>query len=165
MHHVFQLRFFLILEVLSFKDDRFARSNSKDHRNLILDPWYGDQEFGRVMAVTRKLSNFDEDANDMLNPCDSRGSRRQVSNSCEERIDTFTVGAADWLVHHFDLNKNCDFCELPDSASSALHASSSHDSDDFDHGACSNRHDQHDRLFQTSSSDSTQSWSQMPNQS
>ena len=39
-------------------------------------------------------------------------------------------------------------------------------SDDFDHGALFlGRHDQRDQLFQTSSSDSTQSWAQGPNQS
>ena len=40
----------------------------KDHRSLFLDPLYGDEEFGRDMAVTRETSSFDVGANGMLSP-------------------------------------------------------------------------------------------------
>ena len=56
------------------------------------------------------------------------------------------------------------FCELPDSASSEPCAASSEDDSD-DYGALLERHDQRDQVFQLSSSDSTQTWSQMPKQS
>ena len=134
----------------------------KDHRSLFLDPLYGDEEFGRDMAVTRETSSFDVGANCMLSPLIQEDQEVKYLRKANRHFYCWSRR----LAHaHFDLNKHCGFCELPDSASSALHASSSHDSDDFDHGAYLDRHDQHDQLFQTSSSDSTQSWSQMPNQS
>ena len=58
------------------------------------------------------------------------------------------------------------FCELPDSASSELHASNREsDSDDPDYGASMDRDDQRDQVFQTHPCAATQSWSHRPNQS
>ena len=45
------------------------------------------------MAVTRETSWFGEGGG--------------TSNTCEKPIDTFIIGAADWLVHNFESNKDC----------------------------------------------------------
>ena len=72
------------------------------------DPTRGDdQEFCRVMIVTRETSNFGEGATACS--VDYFRKIRKQYLKCEKHIDKCNVGAGDWLVHNFVLIKDCGF--------------------------------------------------------
>ena len=64
----------------------------------------------------------------------SNTSGRKISNMCEKHIDKSNVGAGNWLVHNFELNNDCGFCQVPDSSEPYASLRET-DSDAFDYGA------------------------------
>ena len=118
------------------------------------------------MAATRETSRFGEGP--LAHPYRLLQEQQEATSQIRARIawTIANVGAEVWLVHSFKLKKDCGFGVLPDSASSEPYASASEsDSDVFDCGAVMDRNDQRDHVFPTSSTVSTQSSSQKPNQS
>ena len=123
---------------------------------------YEDEELGSVMAATRETSRFGEGP--LAHSSDYfRGTRKHHVKYVQQAQRQCSIRRL--ARAQFRTEQRLWFGELPDSALSTLYATSESDSDDFDYGACSDRHDQRNHLFQTSSTDSTQSWSETPNQS
>ena len=100
-----------------------------------IQPWYGSEEFGSVMAVTRETSWLGEGtvAESLEN------FRRVRRENLQHMPDTWKAGATEWPVHRVESNKGCGFQELPHSESSGGRSPSESDSDDFDDGAFSDR--------------------------
>ena len=93
-------------------------------------------------------------------------SESKTATTCEKTHRFCNVGAEDRLVHNFELNKDNGFANYETQhRANLMHppANMTHMISIF--AALLDRHDQRDELFQTSSSDSTLSWSQRPNQS
>ena len=87
-----------------------------------IQPWYESEEFGSVMAVTGETSWFGQGplaesfealrirrrnfqhvrCSAEIFPIDSRESRHPDKDTCK-------AGAANWLVHIFEWNKDCGF--------------------------------------------------------
>ena len=94
----------------------------------------------------------------------SWASESKASNTCDKHIDNCNVGAEDWLVHIFELNKGHGLVNyLAQHQASQMRQPAG--SDDFGWRALMDRNGQRDQLFQTKSSVAIQSRSQRPNQS